>query len=319
MDAVTEAIEASDTDALLRIVDQKCRAREWKELEVLRLRLAEAQERGRQLWGVDQHVRYRFALEGPDRLAAAAVEEGPARFALGPLTEVAANRHTFAELRPYLPPGPGRESVALERVAAGESVDRADLSGEMPASLEAWEPKYPLPVYYPDRVESDPPLRPRLESVELPSTFHALDDLGGTEALHNLVAPWLEESNGRGGVSVVHGPPLSALTALGVPAAEVGLISTRQAVAQMAWAAASGGAMGRRRGLAFGRFAARYVVAILGGWDWPATPEEVAEATTRLQWWAWSDLAPEVGWGLHLVAHDPEDEISWAVGVRDAI
>ena len=310
-----EAVEASDTDELLRIIDGCCAAREWSELERLRTWLADAAERGRQLWGVDQHIRYRLALQGPPQLAAAAVEEGPARFALGPLTEVAANRHTFAELSPFLGAGPEREAIAHERVVALEEV--APLSGEMPYQLEEWEPKYSLAVYHSDRVEADPPPRAELDPIELPPAFDEYDDLTGTEALRNLVAPWVEESNGRGGVVAVTGSPFSALTALGVPRAAAKLIPTRSAVAEMAWAAASGGAMGRRRGAAFGRFAARYTLAILSGWEWPASAAEIAEATRRLQWFAWSDLAPEVGWSLQLIAHDPEDEISWAIGVRD--
>ena len=312
-----EAIESSDTDDLLRIVDDSCAADEWGELDKLRLLLQEAVARGRQLWGVDQHIRYRMALEGPAEVAAAAVEEGPARFALGPLTEVAANRHTFAELAPHL--RTNLASVASERAAAGERLAGMGLPPtELPLELLAWEPAYALPTYHKDRVESDPPPRPRLAPVELPAESHMVDDLASNEALLALVLPWLEESNGRGQAVCVEGTPAEALRALSVPRAEIAPIATAVALGQMAWAAASGGAMGRRRGAAFGRFASWFALAALAGWEWPATIGEMEEAATRLQWFVWSDLAPELGWSLHLTAHDPEEGLSWAIGARDA-
>ena len=314
-----EAIEGSDTDELLRIVDAGCAAREWDELAKLRVLLQEAVERGRQLWGVDQHIRYRMALEGPAEVAAAAVEEGPARFALGPLTEVAANRHTFAELAPHLSSSGSLGALAAERAVAGETFSADELPAtELPLKLEPWEPVYALPVYHKDRVESPAPRRPPMHPVELPDEARVIDDLASTEALLALVLPWLEESNGRGQAVCVDGPPEAALRALSVPRAEIGPLSVAGAMAQMAWAAASGGAMGRRRGAAFGRFATWFALAGLAGWEWPASSQEMTDAVARLRWFAWGDLAPELGWSLHLAAHDADEGLSWAIGARDA-
>jgi hypothetical protein len=314
-----EAIESSDTDELLRIVDAGCAAQEWGELAKLRMLLHEAIERGRQLWGVDQHIRYRMALEGPADVAASAVEEGPARFALGPLTEVAANRHTFAELAPHLHSSGNLGAVAAERAAAGERFSASGLpANELPLELEPWEPVYSLPVYHKDRVESPAPRRPRMEPVELPDDARIIDDLASTEALLALVLPWLEESNGRGQAVCVDGPPEAALRALSVPRAEIAPVSVAEAMAQMAWAAASGGAMGRRRGAAYGRFATWFALAVLAGWEWPALSQEMDDAASRLRWFSWNDLAPELGWSLHVAAHDAVDGLSWAIGARDA-
>ena len=314
-----EAIESSDTDDLLRIVDDSCVAGEWAELEKLRVLLDEALTRGRQLWGVDQHIRYRMALEGPADVAARAVEEGPARFALGPLTEVAANRHTFAELAPHLQTGPNLLSVASERAAAGEPLAGIGLPPtELPLELRPWEPTYSLPVYHKDRVESAPPPRPPTKPVELPGDAQVVDDLTSTDALLALVLPWLEESNGRGQAVCVDGPPAAALRALSVPRAEMAPVTTAEAMAHMAWAAASGGAMGRRRGAAFGRFATWFALAALAGWEWPVSGPEMEGAAARLRWYVWSDLAPELGWSLQLAAHDPVEGLSWAIGARDA-
>jgi Family of unknown function (DUF6183) len=315
-----EAIESSDTDELLRIVDAGCAAQEWGELAKLRMLLHEALGRGRQLWGVDQHIRYRMALEGPAAVAAKAVEEGPARFALGPLTEVAANRHTFAELAPHLTSSGNLGAVAAERAAAGEKITSSGLpANELPLGLESWEPAYSLPVYHKDRVESPAPRRPPMQPVELPDEARTVDDLPSTEALLALVLPWLEESNGRGQAVCVSGPPEAALRALSVPKAEIAPVSLAEAMAQMAWAAASGGAMGRRRGVAYGRFATWFVLAALAGWEWPASSQEIADAVSRLQWFSWNDLAPELGWSLHVAAHDASEGLSWAIGARDAV
>ncbi len=122
-----EAIESSDVDQLLRIVDGLCKSREWDDLIELRSRCREAVERGKQVWGVEEHIRYRLALEAPAERAGPVVSEGQARFALGPLAEVAASTKSFAELEPYLEAGPERMTVAAERVVRGEAVDLAAL------------------------------------------------------------------------------------------------------------------------------------------------------------------------------------------------
>ena len=317
---VRDAIEFSDTDELLRIVDGAIAAQEWDALVTLRVRMAEAVGRGRQLWGVDQHVRYRLALEGPAALAAQAVDEGPARFALGPLTEVAANRHTFAELAPYLGAGPSRSLVAHERVIAGEEID-ADLIPdnqlELPLHLLDWEPVYAVPTYHSDRVEAlSPPLR-AMSQEALPDFAEIVDDHPSTEALLGLVLPWLEESNGRAQAICAEGPPAAALKALGAPAAEIAPVPIAEAMAHMAWAAASGGAEGRRRGGASGRFQAWHTVATLAGYEWPASPETVTSAANDLDWFLWSDFAPAIGWVLNIAAHDRAENLSWALGARD--
>ncbi|CAN5163854.1 hypothetical protein BH18ACT5_BH18ACT5_04530 [soil metagenome] len=317
---VRDAIEGSDTDELLRIVDGACASQEWDALVTLRLRMAEALGRGRQLWGVDQHVRYRLALEAPPPFAAQAVNEGPARFALGPLTEVAANRHTFAELAPHLHPGPSKSLVAHERVIVGEDIDEG-LAGEnqleLPLHLLSWEPKYATPQYHVDRVEALSPDLPPMTTLTLPESVEVVDDLPSTEALLGLVLPWLEESNGRAQSICAEGDFPAALRALGVPAAEFAPVSVAEAMSWMAWAASSGGAEGRRRGGASGRFQAWHTLATLAGFEWPASSETVTEAAGRLDWFVWSDLAPAIGWVLNIGAHDPDENLSWALGARD--
>ena len=317
-----DAIEGSDTDELLRIVDGHCSARDWEALLRLRTLLAEALTRGRQLWGVDQHIRYRLALEGPPDLAARAVVEGPARFALGPLTEVAANRHNFKELAPHLPAGPERSIIAHERVLAGDRIDPADIDQtvlELPITLATWEPSYPRPEYKPDRVEAHPPGAPRMDVFTLPERAHPIDDPESTTALLGLVSAWVEESNGRAQAVATDGGVEDAIRALGPTRVRHGRISPAQAMGWMAWAAGSGGALGRRRGGAAGRFAAWWTASALAGLEWPPDPDDLGRAAAELQWFVWSDLAAPTGWNLNLAVADPIEELSWAVTAVDAV
>jgi hypothetical protein len=317
-----DAIEGSDTDELVRIVDGHSATKDWEALVTLRTLLAEALTRGRQLWGVDQHIRYRLALEGPPDLAARAVVEGPARFALGPLTEVAANRHSFRDLEPYLPPGPERSLIAHERALAGEQIDPAAIDPtvlELPVTLATWEPPYPRPEYKSDRVESHPPDLPPMEGLTLPEHAEPVDDPEATNALLGLVAPWVEESNGRAHAVATEGEAGDAIRALGPTRVRHGRLSATQAMAWMAWAAGSGGARGRRRGGAAGRFAAWWTASALAGLDWPPDPDDLGRAAAELQWFAWSDLAAPTGWNLNLAIEDPIEGLSWAISAVDAV
>ena len=87
----------------------------------------------------------------------------------------------------------------------------------------------------------------------------------------------------------------------------------------MAWTAASGGAHGRRRGMAYGRFSAWWAVAALaGGLDrWPFDPDELGAAAAALRWYRWEPGSPEGGWSLRLAAEDPATGTAWAVEARD--
>jgi hypothetical protein len=136
---VLEAVEASDTDALLRIIDGLCGSRRWEDLVGLRPHLSAALERGKQLWAIDEHIRYRLALEGPHDLAGAAVAEGPTRFTLGPLTEVVAQNRTWAEIAPHLGHGPHRSIVAHERAIRGDRIDEGNIDDpvyEIPHTIQ---------------------------------------------------------------------------------------------------------------------------------------------------------------------------------------
>ena len=86
--------------------------------------------------------------------------------------------------------------------------------------------------------------------------------------------------------------------------------------------AASGGANGRRRGMAAGRHAAWWALAALAGLadpgDEPATPDELGRALDELRWYLWDDGSPATGWVLRLAVEEPAEGLAWAVVATDA-
>jgi hypothetical protein len=147
----------------VREVDRRCAVEDWDGVVAVRdACLVATEETGRQLWGPARFAAYRVALEGPAPLAAAMLEPGVVRFGLGPLTEVVAQRHTFAELADHLDASL-RPVVAQERVLRGEDL-RADPRAEgdpdaPPLVLQPFEPVYVLPTYRAsERFDNTPPV-----------------------------------------------------------------------------------------------------------------------------------------------------------------
>ena len=312
-----EAIESSDTDELLRIVDGLCSSRSWDDLIELRHRCAEAVGRGKQVWGVEEHIRYRLVLEAPAPIAGPVVAEGQSRFALGPLPEVVASTKPWVELAPHIPPGPERDTVAAERVVRGEPIDVP--IPDLPATLMTWEPAYPTAVYKKDKVEATAP--PILDTAEvaLPDEVETIDDTDSLAALGDLVEPWTDQSNGRAQAAAVEGDHLAAIAALGMTRARVARIDPSHGLAWMGWAAASGGAHGRRRGAAAGRYLAWWAVATLIDLDWPANPESMGTAVAGLGWHWFDDGSPETGWLLRLAISSADLGLSWAIAATDQV
>ncbi|MEX1094053.1 MAG: DUF6183 family protein [Acidimicrobiia bacterium] len=308
-----KAIEASDTDELIRIVHGHCKAGDWDALVALRGRCQEAVTRGKQLWGVDEHIRYRLALEAPGKWAGAVVSEGRTRFTPGPLPEVAASTKSWAEMAAYLEPGPERMTFAAERIVRG---DKPDEPGSLPG-LQEWEPQYPVATYKADKVETPRPKLPPGVSTELPDGVTTIDDPESEAALTDLIEPWIDQSNGRCQTVSVEGGALHAVAALGLSSAGIALLDTATALAHMAWAAASGGAHGQRRGAAAGRYMAWWVVASISDLDWPAAPEEIEKAASRIRWYWFDDASPASGWELRLALEDPDMNLGWAISAND--
>jgi hypothetical protein len=311
-----EAIEYSDTDELLRVVDGLCENGDWEQLVELKERCREAVGRGKQLWGVEEHIRYRLTLEAPGEWAGPAVSEGVARFTLGPLPEVAASTKTWAELDEYVDDGPWRAVTAAERVVRGDP-DNEPIA-DLPNSLLDWEPEYPVATYGSDKVDAPSPSPPTVESQELPDEFTTIDDPQSEGALFDLIQPWVTESNGRYETSAVEGTAQHAIRALGLSRVRVGQLNDGEAMRWMAWAGASGGAHGRRRGAAAGRYGAWWTIATLCDLDWPPEPERMREALQGLDFYWFDDGSPGTGWELRLAIEDRNSGLAWAISAVDA-
>jgi hypothetical protein len=321
-------VERGDLDELTREVDRRCDGQDWDGLVELASRCRAAVQRGKQLWPVASHIEYRLALEAPGRWAAACLQAGAGRFALGPLPEVAASRHRWSELAPHVPSTPAAAMAAQERVVRGEDLSADARAADLPPVLDLplvllpWEPNYAVASYEADRIEAPyPTVQPgqavpagRIEAGE------QLADPLTVAALADLTSVWTSASDGRSSAVAVDGGAAAAVRALGAPVPSLRPVSGSDALAVMAWAAASGGAHGRRRGAAAGRFAAWWALAALGGLvdDWPVPPVELGAVANELRWYLWDAGEPETGWVLRLAVEDPEAGLAWAVAAVDS-
>jgi hypothetical protein len=337
-----ELLDRGDLDDLTRHVNNLVDGGNWEELAALAARCRLAFERGKQLWAVAAHIEYRLALEAPGRWAAMMLETGPGRFAFGPLPEVAASTHTWTELSPHLHATPQAAMSAHERVVRGEDLTGDPVAAalpevlDLPLRLERWEPHYALAGYHPDKMEApSPPLPPltalgtgrRAGAPTGPAAPPAQvprpdgpDEVPG--ALEDLVSTWTEESGGRARAVGTRGRALDAIELLGEGAGELTELEPTTALALMAWAAASGGAHGRRRGAAPGRFAAWWVLAALGGLTsrWPLVPDDLGAVLHQVRWFAWSGRGVTTGWVLRLAMEakgGPGRGRAWAVTATD--
>ena len=320
--AVAEAVARGDLDGLVRLVGDLCAARDWEGVVDLRDRSRGALERGLQLWPAAEYAEYRLALEAPAAYAGRVVVAGAGRFALGPLWEVAASTHAWADLAPHIPPGPSRALAAQERVLRGEDL-RGDPAGDasvldLPAVLQPWETQYAVAVFHADKADFAGPERPALAPRRLPQAAPVVEDEATVEALLDLVRPWAEQSNGRAQAVLVEGGTGAAVAALGHTEVLAADVDGPWALAAMAWAAASGGAYGRRRGAAAGRAAAWWAVATLADLEWPPDPGEVGRALSRVGWLAWEPPEFTMGWGLHLAGEIPGEGLAFAVAASDS-
>ena len=312
-------------NGLLRAVDALCEARDWEGLIDLAERCEDALERGKQLWPIADHIDYRLALEAPGDYAASVLTGASSRFALGPLTEVAASTHSWAELAEHIETPQTAAFVAQERVLRREVLDddpraHPDIL-ELPLHLEEWEPGYALATYRSNVVEVAEPWDPkaRLVDVDVRPGAEELEEDELINALLDLVTPWTTESNGAARAVVVDGRAIDAASALTLDALRVGPLRSDEALQRMAWAAASGGAHGRRRGAALGRSLAWYTVALLGDIGWPAAPETVHHALEALDWFYWDEGEPEEGWVLRLAVEDSAHGWAAAIAATDLL
>ena len=323
-DQLRDLIEAQDLNGLLRTVDGLCATKAWDALVELADECERALERGKQLWPIAAHIDYRLALEGPADYAADVLTTDQRRFALGPLTEVAASTHTWEELAPHIESSQIAAYVAQERVLRGEILTGDEKAHaevlEMPLELMAWEPDYPLASYkstFVEVPETWTPAAPQARANLDPAPER--EDPGLAEALLELVQPWTTESNGAARSIVVEGDGVGAASNLVLERLFIGELQPAEAIQRMAWAAASGGAHGRRRGATFGRFLGWYTTALIAGLDWPVSPEDLEAAAHELRWHYFDEGEEEEGWSLRMVVEDPDDGWAAALAATDLL
>jgi hypothetical protein len=306
-----------ELDELLREVDRLVARRDWPELLALRNRARLAHERGKQHWPAAARAEYRLALDAPGEYAGQVIVEGAGRFAPGPLAEVAASTHHWREIGGHIPPGPLRTIAVHEHIVRGDhtAFDQGDPRVlPVPLALLDWEPAYPVAVYEADTAHFPAPPLPELTAVDLPpAPAECSTDVDEALALRALATTWLTESNGRAHAVGVQGGALKAIAALGAIRGRAAEISSSDALARMAWTGASGGAEGRRRGMAWGRFVAWECAAVLAGVEM----DELGEVLDDLRWFVWDAFEPEQGWTLRLAVEDQDNDCAWAVEATD--
>ena len=351
-----ELIHRADLDGLVRLVDAQCATGAWAELLQLRNAARFAVTTGRQLWPAATLAEYRLALWAPAEWAVQVLDEDSGRFTIGPLTEVIAAHHTFSDIVAAVSGGartgsslggPRLGFVAHERALRGEKIDQDLLDElgvpdvlEMPLALQPWEPEYSLATYTDDGVTADPPPRPADSNrhveigeagrtgtsldpnrhVEHRQPSRAVEDPAVELAVRQLLEPWTASSDGKAEVVCVEGTAAEAVAALGVGNASLVALGPAEALSWLAWAGSVGGAHGRRRGAAIGRFGAWWLLAALGGAvdEWPLSDEEMGELAGELRWFWWDGGEPALGWELQLAVEDPESGDAWAISAHDA-
>ena len=120
-------------------------------------------------------------------------------------------------------------------------------------------------------------------------------------------------------MAAVDGSVDDAVRALGISRATITPLPLAAALAWLAWAGASGGAHGRRRGRAIGRFGALWTLAAVLGVDddWPVPLDELDELAGALAWYWWDAGEPATGWRLQLAVEDADAAAAWAISARD--
>lgn len=321
-----DLVEAAEPNPLLYGVDGLCAARDWEGLIELARRCREATERGKQLWPIAEHIDYRLALEAPGEFAGPVLTPEAGRFALGPLTEVAASTHRFEELEPFIVTDQIRGVVAAERAIRGEDLTDHPRSHaevfELPMRVLDWEPTYSLAHYRSSKVLVDePPEASQLAPINAP-VGATVDDADLERAFIDLVHNWIENSNGKAAAVVTDGGAGSAIAALcgrlGVKGFRGAKIDLAEALSLMAWAAASSGAHARRRGAAAGRSSAWWAASVAADVDLPCDPADLREEARKLHWMRWQPPGGVSGWSMHLAVGDPNGDWGAALAATDS-
>jgi hypothetical protein len=325
--ALEQLIHRADLDGLVRHVDDTCATRDWEHLVEIRNDARAAVNTGRQLWPIATLANYRLALWAPARFAVLALDDTARTFMPGPVSEILAVHHSWEDLEPLLDSGHDRGVFAYERALRGDIIDAHEPEIlDIPIAVQLWEPSYRYVAYNDDGVVEEFPELGRwndaivLEGIDTAS----LDETDTIDAFRHMMNSWTTQSNGTADLAIVEASPAHALGALGYAGIETELspISCHEAWETLAWAASSGGAHGKRRGVATARSDVWWLFAHIAGLgdEWPCDADECGEIARGCEYYVFrNDKAPTQGWGLHLVIVDPEEGLSVALRAHDSL
>ena len=323
-----ELIHRADLDGLIRLIDSCCTSRDWAALFDIRQRSRAAMTTGRQLWPAATLAEYRLALWADAPWACKVLDDDSGRFSIGPLSEVASQRHSFAELAAHLPSDHRLGLIAHERSLRGdEIVSTTPNTLELPFLVQPWEPQYQIAEYSDDGVDAPSPELPDLSEFRLvdlgtigASGCEIVDDPDVHSAVRQLLDGWTAASTGKAEVLCVEGSAAQAVDALGASHVSIAPLSLAAALAWLGWAGASGGAQGRRRGAALGRFGAWSVATALADIeaDWVNDADHIGAVLAGLNWFWWSAGEPSLGWELQLAVEDVQSGYAWVISAHDA-
>lgn len=316
-----ELIQRADLDGLVRHVDDSCSARDWKHVLRIRDEARAAVKTGRQLWPIATLANYRLALWAPAELAVRALDDTARTFMPGPVSEILAVHHTWNDLEPFLAPDHDRSLVAYERALRGDVIPPSEHEAlEIPFGIAAWEPEYPVVSYNDDGVVDDMP--------QLHTTWHScatrtadpLDD-DTVHTFTRMMEPWTAHSNGQARAAVVEGELEDALGALQLTTTDFSELTPHAAMQWLTWAASSGGAHGKRRGMASGRSEALWLLATFTGLDdtWPRSFDELGDViTNQLEFFAFTAANHSAReWWLQVAIVDRHEGLTAAFIARD--
>ena len=319
-DALDELIHRADLDALVRYVDDTCSARDWDHLVRVRNEARAAVNSGRQLWPIATLANYRLALWAPAEQAVRALDDTARTFMPGPVSEILAVHHSWEELEPHLAPGHDRSLVAYERSIRRDVIEQDEPTLlDIPYDILSWEPQYAIATYTDNGVESPEPFlnvqwEPLITREGSPMSDNTV------HVFRQMMESWTAHSNGSARAAVVEGELPEALYALGGINCEVSSITSQEALASVAWASASGGAHGKRKGAATGRSDAWWLMATFTGLDdaWLCDSDELGEILDELQFFTFAhEKTPTTGWNLSLAIVDPEEGLAVAMEASD--
>lgn len=320
--SLDELIQLADLDGLVRHVDDSCSARDWDHVLRIRNEARAAVKTGRQLWPIATLANYRLALWAPAELAVRALDDTARTFMPGPVSEILAVHHTWEQLSPHLAHDHDRSLVAYERALRHDVIPPSEQHAlEIPFALAPWEAEYATATYNDDGVDdSMPSLGARWHSCDVRDADELDDDT--VHAFTRMMEPWTAQSNGVARAVVVEGELEDALGALHLRSADFSELTTDAALRWLTWAAGSGGAHGKRRGVATGRSEALWLLATFTGLDdtWPRSFDELGDViTNQLEFFAFTGSNHHAqGWWLQLAVVDSHEGLTAAFIARDS-